>query len=80
MKTCARLLVITLPLLTACASGPRVQVLEVCPAPPPLLVEIPEAALEASFTERMVSFLRGRLPEPISYELPSANVKLNTTR
>jgi hypothetical protein len=62
-------------LLTACASAPTAQ-----PMPPvkpprlPSLDPVPQAVLESSFTDRMLLFLSGKLPEPISSEssLPSA--------
>lgn len=57
-------------LLTGCASAPRpVQVLEVCPKVPPLELQIESDALEHTFLDRIATFLSGRLPEPISYEL-----------
>lgn len=72
MKSVA-LSVITLLLLTACASAPTVQpkVLQVCPKVPALELNLPPDALDRSFTDRMASFLQGRLPEPINYELHS---------
>lgn len=72
MKSVA-LSVITLLLLTACASVPTVQpkVLQVCPKVPALELNLPPDALDRSFTDRMASFLQGKLPEPISYELHS---------
>ena len=64
-------IVIMLPLLTACATAPRpVQVMEVCPRIPVLELQIKQEALDSSFLERMQLFLSGKLPEPISYELP----------
>lgn len=73
MKSIA-LAVSTLLLLTACASAPTVQpkVLQVCPRLPALELNLPPDALEHSFTDRMGSFLQGKLPEPINYELRSA--------
>jgi hypothetical protein len=56
--------------LQACATAPKpVQVLEVCPKVPPLELQIESDALEHTFLDRIATFLSGRLPEPISYEL-----------
>ena len=65
--------VITLLLLTACASAPTVQpkVLQVCPKVPALELNLPPDALDRSFTDRMANFLQGKLPEPINYDLHS---------
>ena len=65
--------VITLLLLTACASAPTVQpkVLQVCPKMPALDLALPPDALDHSFTDRMANFLQGKLPEPINYDLHS---------
>jgi hypothetical protein len=68
----------TLLLLTACAAAPTVRVSQVCPKVPMLELNLPEGALEQSFTDRMANFLQGRLIEPISYELHSKPVKLPT--
>lgn len=70
MKSVA-LSVITLLLLTACASAPTVQpkVLQVCPKVPALELNLPPDALDHSFTDRMANFLQGKLPEPINYDL-----------
>ena len=72
MKSVA-LSVITLLLLTACASAPTVQpkVLQVCPKMPALDLDLPPDALDHSFTDRMANFLQGKLPEPINYDLHS---------
>jgi hypothetical protein len=71
----------TVLLLTACASVPRpVQILEVCPRVPTLELQIESDALEHNFLDRIATFLSGRLPEPISYELPSDSVKLPTIK
>lgn len=61
----------TLLLLTACASAPPVQpkVLEICPRLPALELSLPPDALDFSFTARMASFLQGKLPEAINYDL-----------
>ena len=62
----------TLLLLTACASVPSAPtVLQICPKIPLLELNLPPDALEHSFTDRMGSFLQGRLQEPISYDLRS---------
>jgi hypothetical protein len=73
------LLLPMLILLTACASAPTVRVLEVCPKVPPLELGLSPDALERSFTDRMENFLRGKLPGPTSYALPSGSVRLRTT-
>ena len=72
MKSTA-LLLSTLLLLTACATVPTAPptVLEVCPKVPTLELDLPPDALEQSFTNRIANFLRGKLPEPISYGLHS---------
>ena len=51
-------------LLTGCATGRNVQILEVCPRVPVLELELEADALEHSFTDRMLNFLSGNLPEP----------------
>lgn len=79
MRSNALLLSIAL-CLTACASAPTVRVMETCPIPPALELDLPPGALEQSFIERMHSFLQGRLLEPTSYELPSSNAKLPTIK
>ena len=61
----------TLLLLSACKTVPTVQVMEVCPKIPQLELDIPADALEQSFTFRIADFLRGKLSEPISYDLHS---------
>lgn len=81
MKSVAFLLS-TSALLTACGTGRLAppQVLQACPKPPPLELNLPQAALDESFTARMANFLHGKLPEPISYDLPLGSVKLSTAR
>lgn len=60
----------TLLLLTACASAPSApQVLQICPKIPLLELNLPPGALDHSFTDRMGSFLQGRLQKPINYDL-----------
>ena len=54
-------IVLTLLLLTGCATGRSVQILEVCPRVPVLELELEEGALERSFTERMLLWLSGSL-------------------
>lgn len=73
------LLLCSVSLLTACASAPTVQVTEVCPRLPEIEM-LPQDALGQSFSDRMASFLQGKLPEltPSDYSLPSA--KLPTAR
>lgn len=64
------LTVVMLPLLTACATAPRpVQILEACPRIPVLELQIEPEALDSSFLDRIATFLSGKLPEPIGYEL-----------
>jgi hypothetical protein len=65
------LLPISLLSLAACTTAPTVRVMEVCPKVPVLELSLPEDALEQSFTDKIASFLQGKLSEPISYELPS---------
>ena len=65
--------------LTACTTVPPVQILEVCPKLPDLEM-IPQDVLERSFTEKMQQFLQGSHETPTSYELPSSNVRLSTTK
>lgn len=62
MRYAALLLLVT-PLFVSCATAPSA-----CPRlpPPPAL-----APPGPSYLDRMQSFLRGKLPEPISYELTS---------
>lgn len=72
--------VTTALLLSGCAAAPNVQVVEVCPIPPPLELGLPPGVLEQDFSARMESFLSGRLPEPTSYELPSDSAKLPTIK
>ncbi len=73
----AALLLSATVLLTACAITPSApQVTQTCPLPPPLMMDIPEDVLEHSFIDRIQSFLSGRLPEPISYDLHSKPVKM----
>ena len=67
-------------ILTGCATGPPVTVLQTCPAPPPLELDLPPDALERSFSERIRLFLSGSLETPTNYDLPSSNVKLPTTK
>lgn len=62
----------TLLLLTACASVPSAPtVLQVCPKIPPLELNLPPDALEHSFTDKMESFLQGKLQEQTSSDLRS---------
>ena len=69
MRKLALLLTTTL-LLTACATAPQpVQVIQACPKVPPLELQIEPDALEHTFLDRIATFLSGRLPEPIIYEL-----------
>ena len=71
----------TMPLLlTACTTVKPVPVVTECPKVPEMELNLPEGALEQSFTDRMANFLQGRLIEPISYELPSKPAKLPTIK
>ena len=58
-------------LLTGCASAPKVAS---CPQIPPLVLDVPGR----NWQGQMESFLRGTLPMPPDYSLPSTNAKLNT--
>lgn len=63
-----------------CATAPSVPPpLTPCPQLP-ALSSLPPHVLEPSFIDRMQNFLHGKLSEPISYELPSKNVRLPTMR
>ena len=66
--------------LTACATAPNVQVVQTCPEVPMLELDLPEDALERSFTERMQQWLSGSLEMPTSYDLHSEPVKLPTIK
>lgn len=66
--------------LTACATVPSVPpVAQTCPIPPALELDLPPAPAR-SYTEMMESFLRGSLPTPTDYALPSNTVRLPTMR
>ena len=69
------LLLCSVTLLTACKTAPTVQVAQTCPRLPEIEM-LPQAALEASFTDPMRLFLSGKLPEltPSDYSLPSAKL------
>lgn len=59
-----------------CAGAPKpVQVLQVCPTPPPLALDAPAR----DWLGQMESFLQGMLPMPPDYKLHSGSVRLNTT-
>ena len=62
-------------LLTGCATGRNVQILEVCPRVPVLELELEPDALEQSFTDRMLRFLSGSLEMPtgLGLRLPPAS-------
>lgn len=70
----------TLLTLSGCATAPPVTVLQNCPVPPPLELDLPPDALDRSFSERMRAFLSGSLGMPINYDLPSSNAKLPTMK
>ncbi len=78
MRKCLVYLLLLPVLLQGCQTAPRVIVQAVCPAIPPL--EQPPALQEPTFSDKMASFLSGKVPEPINsdYSLPSA--KLPTTQ
>ena len=61
----------TVLLLTACATGPTVRVVEVCPRVPTLELDLPDGALEHDFIGTMQQLLQGSLPLRPSYSLPS---------
>ena len=69
MRRAVLLLTVT-GFLQACATAPQpVQVIQACPKVPPLELQIEPDALEHTFLDRIATFLSGKLPEPISYEL-----------
>lgn len=71
------LLLATSALLTACATAPRpVQVLQVCPKAPPLVLDAPVRDWQG----QMRRFLQGTVPMPPDYSLPSKSAKLPTIR
>lgn len=71
------LLISSLLILSGCETAPkRAPALEVCPKVPDLELDVPER----DWREQMQSFLRGSLPMPADYALPSGSAKLNTTR
>ena len=76
MRKSLPLTILWLLLLQGCASGQRVIVQAVCPAIPPL--EQPSALLEPTFSDRMESFLRGKVPEPTHSVFALPNAKLPT--
>src|ERR1035437_4651836 len=78
MRTLQLSMLLLPALLLGCAAAPRVIVQAVCPAIP--LLEQPSALLEPTFSDKIQSFLSGRLDELTSsdYSLPS--VKLPTTQ
>lgn len=68
MKRIALLLSMS-ALLLGCATGPRpVQVTQVCPKVPPLVLDVPERDWQG----QMQDFLRGTLPMQPDYSLLSA--------
>lgn len=62
----------TVLLLTACATGPTVQILEVCPRIPALELNLPDGVLEHDFIGTMQQLLQGNLPLQPSYSLDYA--------
>ena len=72
-------LILILPMLLAgCATVPTVLVKAICPRLPEL--DRAPDALVTSYSDRMQSFLSGKLVEPIDYSLTSGSVKLNTIK
>lgn len=61
-------------LLTACATAPTVQIMEVCPRIPALELSLPDGALEHDFIGTMQQLLQGKLPSQPNYSLPSLPV------
>ena len=70
----------TLLILSGCATAPPVTVLQTCPVPPPLELDLPPDALERSFSERMRAFLSGSLGTPINYDLHFGNASSSTPK
>lgn len=68
----AALLISTSALLLGCATGPSVQVMQTCPRVPPLILDLPQDALEHNFIEMMQQLLSGKLPLQPDYSLLSA--------
>lgn len=76
MLLCASIIV----WLPGCASAPSAPpVVQTCPKVPPLDLSLPPAPAR-SYTEMMESFLRGSLPTPTDYALPSNTARLPTMR
>ena len=74
-----RLLLLLLPvLLQGCQTAPRAIVQAVCPSIPPL--EQKPALQEPTFSDRIASFLQGKLPELINYDFSLSNAKLPITQ
>lgn len=73
MRKFALLIIASIPFLQSCGSVPVVQHPRI-----PQLDPLPQDVVEPSFTERIQSFLRGRLPEPISSEKVTNNASSNT--
>ena len=63
--------------LQACATVPAVIVQAVCPAIPPL--EQQPALLEPTYSDKMASFLSGRLPGQTVYDYSLPSAKISTT-
>lgn len=63
---------ILIGLLSGCATARHATVQAICPAIPPL--EQPSALLEPTYSDRMASFLAGKVPEqtPYDYSLSAA--------
>lgn len=64
-------------LLSGCATGPSVQVIQQVPTLPPLS-DLPEAAQGPTFTERMQRFLSGSLETRMLFVPPSSSAERPT--
>lgn len=66
---------------SACRRAPpEVIPLPVPPVVLPVMVTLPDSLTALSFTERIASFLSGKLPEPMPSASPSAPATPSTTR
>ena len=76
------LIVPMLLLLTGCATGLNAQKmapLVECPRPP-VMETLEPGVLDASFTDRMLNFLSGKLDAPTSFDYSLPPAKLLTNR
>lgn len=67
----AALLMSTLLILSGCKTAPTVQVMQVCPALPPLEMDAPGR----DYTGEMRSFLSGSLPTPPAPKVHSTSAE-----